>query len=107
MLKVGTTGDIMIMIRNTGGGPVDTWSPPCGCRRITAAGGSGSNRWDCTGGRPGRHLHPRPARAAAATRRLQVRVDVGVAALPGGVVAGTVGRGRADPDPERHAAVLP
>ena len=108
VLKVGTTGNIMIVIRNTGDGPADnlvaTVRLPAG---LTAAGGSGTDLWDCTGGGPvATCIRDRLDQGEDTT--LQVRVDVGVAALPGGVVAGTVRTpGGSIPIPSGTVAVLP
>jgi hypothetical protein len=107
-LRVGSSGDIVVPIRNTGDDEshdlVVTLRLPAG---ITARGGSGSDSWTCT-----------PGATATCTlddldggdqTSLHVRVEVTAAAVPGGTASGSV---RADgtasaPIPTGMLVVLP
>jgi len=88
-LRAGSSGDIAVPIRNTGGDKarnlVVTLRLPAG---ITARGGSGSSGWTCT-----------PGATSACTLNdldgggqttLHVRVEVGADAVPGGTISGSV-----------------
>jgi RNA polymerase sigma factor (sigma-70 family) len=106
-LRVGSTGEIAVTIRNSGDGEanrlVATLRLPAG---LTARSGSGSNGWDCTGGATATCTLEQLGGGDETTVR--VRVDVAAAAVPGGTASGTVrADGASAPIPVATLMVLP
>jgi RNA polymerase sigma factor (sigma-70 family) len=88
-LRVGSSGDVAVPIRNTGGdaarGLVVSLRLPAG---ITARGGSGSGGWTCTPGADTTCTLNDLGGGDQTT--LHVRIAVGADAAPGGTISGTI-----------------